>query len=139
MSHLPQDLSALAEGHPLAAHLAADPIRRRVLEGILPNLEAAGLVGDYARYHIVRNDFRRDIFRAVLDCLGLPCPVWAEDSPIAVGANRAFIRRFRDKFNAYRVATREQPRPSTAALHDQKSHNQREATRPHSHKGKQND
>lgn len=139
MIYIPHDLSALAEGHPLVAYLRADPTRRRVLEGILPNLEAGGLVGDYARYHIVRNDFRRDIFRAVLDCLGLAYPVWAERSPLAASANRAFIRRFRGKFNAYRVAAREQPRPSTAALHDQKSHNQREATRPHSLKGNQND
>lgn len=134
MIHLPLCPSAYSGGTRLAAYLAAEPSRAQVVSGILANLDPGGLVGDNARYHIVRNGYRRAVFRGVLDCLGLPCPVWALENAIAAGANKAFVHRHRDKFNAQRREARKLRR-SNAALNDQISHNQREAMCPQSPQG----
>lgn len=116
MIHLPMCPSAYSGGTRLAAYLAADPRRTQVVSGILANLDPGGCVGEKARYLIVRNGYRRSVFRDVLDSLSLPCPVWAQESPIAAGANKAFVHRYRDKFNAQRREARKLRQSNVNAL-----------------------
>ena len=116
MIHLPLCPSAYSGGTRLAAYLAAEPSRTQVISGIIANLDAEGLVGDKARYHIARNGYRRSVFRGVLDCLGLPYPIWAQENVIAAGANKAFVHRYRDTFNAQRREARKLRQGKAIAL-----------------------
>lgn len=116
MIRLPLCPSAYSGGTRLAAYLAAEPSRTQVVSGILANLDPGGLVSDNARYHIVRNGYRRDVFRGVLDCLSLPCPIWAQENAIAAGANKCFVHRYRDKFNAQRREARKLRQSNPDAL-----------------------
>ena len=91
--------------------LALDAGHSKAFSSLLAHTDAGERVGDKARYHIVRSSYRRTVFRGILDCLDIPCPVWAEERQITAEANRFFVSHFRDHFNKHRRELRKQPEP----------------------------
>jgi hypothetical protein len=102
--------SANAGANKLAAFLAADPNRLPVLNYIRSKLEADGRVGDLARFYIVRNGFRRAVFRGTLIATGLPVPEWAKETPDAAFDNLHFIEFHREAYNRVRNEQRHERR-----------------------------
>ena len=104
MTYIPS--SPDAGGPYLAAYIAADPRRNRVFDNINARLGPAGKVEALARYYIVRNAYRREVFRGILIATRCKIPIWARESFASAEANRAFIADYRDAYNAFRKETR---------------------------------